>query len=68
MNNFECPVTKKQFEISAYKTRVDNGIAKYYKSGPGWEQLLGPAGQPLVKLHLAEVPLLAVKTGDGLKA
>lgn len=67
INNFECPVTKQQFNISAYKTKVVDGQAKYYKSGPYWEELIGPSGAPLQKLHLSEVPLLAIKTGDGSK-
>lgn len=67
MNNFECPITKKQFHISAYKTRVEGGKARYYRSGPGWEELMSSEGVPLVKLHLAEVPLVGIKTGDGSK-
>lgn len=67
INNFEDPISKKQFYISAYKTKVEGGRPRYYRSGPGWEELKSVEGVPLVKLHLAEVPLIGIKTGDGSK-
>lgn len=63
MNNFECTVTGKQYNISGFKSKVGpDGTVRYYKSGPGWEELRSDDGHPLRRLHSEQVPLLGIKT------
>lgn len=68
IKDFECTGTGKRYALLGYKTKIVNGVPKYFRSGPGWEELKSPDGFPYKKIDPETIHLTAIKTADGMKA
>lgn len=59
--NFVSKTTGKEYSLS-YKSKVVNGVVKYYERGNGWRELLDSNGEPLSKIEPTEIYPIGVKT------
>lgn len=62
-SNFKCPVSGKEFFISDWKSKMENGQMAYYERRSGWYPLVNPEnGTLLAKIEPKEVHITSVKT------
>lgn len=61
--NFKCRETGTEFRISNWKSKIENGVPKYYERRPGWHPLVNPnTGALLEKIDPPKINMTSIHT------
>jgi hypothetical protein len=64
--NFYSPSTGKQYQFS-YKSKIVDGVVKYYHIGSGWKELTDDSGEPVCKIEPKTIHPTAIRTETASK-